>query len=1270
MSNELEPQIQSDWDSLDSALNKSHDEIFGDRKELGEEVQQTTETPVEPPEEELPVLGKAVKGVAETALQPVLGVADFASDVVGLVPFLKPVDEWWDKNSYRSTHPGHKLIRDASSIILPTMVGGGVVVGSAKAATQAMRIPKYAKTLGSIAAYTGVDTGVAMISSHSKDDDNLAATLNSWLGWQIPWATRASDSPDVRWRKNVYEAAGFAGGVELIGAAFTFARKARMIPKDDAASAAIVAKETQLGLFDDPVEAATKPRQLAREAAQDTEMREVLRADPNGEQGYNAFVNDIGEDAAGKAVTDLEADPLQAKLNQTQIQNNVDTLNGRAAPVADSSFQKRFQKAIDGNSRAAQLDELFTAISPQFDAVVGNTKIKSEQMNKAVDNLTQAIYGKDLNFKEFQFIVDDMKAVTFNSNNFLGVEQMEVATTAFNKAYAKMFDPDQMRASAMFTQQMGDDIADIGTAINMMGEGVDTSRQMKMMFEKLELLGNEVKTNEYITKKALEYKKLVSTGDETLAIDWLNRQGDEFDEYLSSIKAKSSEVNEVFQTIAKENPNYYRPLALAYDATNGEVDTITKLKAWAEENIGLIKKGFIDQNPEVPSWIVQGLQGARYNSVLSGLSAGRAALGNSILSVLKPASVMAGAKMTGDTATLKRASWVYGGFSENIKRAYKVMGDEWRLAMRDPDEAMTRGRADMQLARLENMEIMDQMAKAWEADGELGKVAMWKIARGLSWWNKQNFVRYGTNAMYAIDGFTNSLMASGMARARAYDELFDATKGAPLQSKFDELQRNLYDQAFDANGVLTDEAAKMASKEIALNMDNAMVSKFEDFMTHVPAAKGLFMFPRTGINAFELAWSFNPASNLGPAMTRARRVLSATTGEAKLAALKEHGIDITKNTDEAFASLKSEYIGRQIMGSTVIMGAGMWALEGNLTGNGPQDAAEKRRMMAMGWQPLSFKNPVTGEWHSYRGFEPFDKLLGLTGDIVYQANRVDQAVTEDWFRKLSYSISMNLTNSTFLSGFQPLVSMLSGDPGAWNRFLATQADMTLIPYKGVRSILNNAITPQLKDVENDFFAYLANANKFLFNSNEHLKDLLDVYDGEPIRYFDPTTAAMNSVLPMFKTNGGMEPWRQWLLSTGWDGLQTLRTNPITGMPLTTSERHYINNWIGKNAHLKQQIQNMMTWNDGFWSKKMKEYAKNRGWKSQAEYPVKEWLVHRELDLIHDRAFKGAWNSLEASNEKYTHLGREKRFRNQDLRRGRSGSAKESQKRVQVLLDMN
>ena len=264
----------------------------------------------------IPVYGQ----LKEHVLDPTaLGVGDFASDAIGLVPWLKPVDQWWDNNSQRSKNPAHKLIRDASSVIIPSMLGGGAIVGGAKAATQAMKIPKYAQILGTVGAYAGVDTTVAMISSHSKTDDNLAGTLNNWLGWQIPWGTRDSDSPDVRWKKNVYESAGLSAGVELLGAAFSFAKKAKLFPRDGGAEQAIRVRQQQLELFEDPVSAAIEPRRAARTAAQADEAVEALKADPLGEKGYNAFLNDLGDDAKGRAVVNLEPDPLMAKLDLSLI---------------------------------------------------------------------------------------------------------------------------------------------------------------------------------------------------------------------------------------------------------------------------------------------------------------------------------------------------------------------------------------------------------------------------------------------------------------------------------------------------------------------------------------------------------------------------------------------------------------------------------------------------------------------------------------------------------------------------------------------------------------------------------------------------------------------------------------------------------------------------------------------------------------------------------------------------------------------------------------
>ena len=510
-------------------------------------------------------------------------------------------------------------------------------------------------------------------------------------------------------------------------------------------------------------------------------------------------------------------------------------------------------------------------------------------------------------------------------------------------------------------------------------------------------------------------------------------------------------------------------------------------------------------------------------------------------------------------------------------------------------------------------------------------------------------------------------MASGFARTRAYDDLFTETGGVvddAFESRFMQKQQQLYDQAFDSTGLLTDEAAKHASREIALNLDSETAKRMESMIELYPVLKPLFMFPRTGINGFKQAWSYNPLSALPDAIGKGNRVFRATTRSEIEEVLRLHGITDFSDPNLALQTLKNEYRGRQMMGSAIVMGVGLMAANGDLTGNGPVEASEKQDMMRLGWKPNSIR--INGDWYSYRGFEPFQQILSMVADVAYNANRVDSAITEDWFSKIAYSISMNVTNQTFLSGMAPLVGIISRDETALKRFIAGWTD-PLVPFAwtGSRSVLNKAITPQLKDVENDILALHKNFSKFMFNSNDHLKDQLDVYTGERINYHDMPTAAINAVLPFFKSNGGIEPWRQWLLDTGWNNLNTLRTNRLNGHPLTADERYYINNWVAKYSGLKEQVIKLMKEDlrGGYTAR----YKEARGQMTQDEYPIGDSYIHDSLDKIHNDAFKKAWTALEAENASYRSMGILEEYKKVALERGDVEGAAEHQNEINDLI---
>ena len=80
------------------------------------------------------------------------GVIDTGFDVAGLIPWLKPAEEWWDEyhGRDRETNPVNKIIRDAAGIIIPTLSGGGIVFKGIQGLAQAGKIGTGLKAISGL----------------------------------------------------------------------------------------------------------------------------------------------------------------------------------------------------------------------------------------------------------------------------------------------------------------------------------------------------------------------------------------------------------------------------------------------------------------------------------------------------------------------------------------------------------------------------------------------------------------------------------------------------------------------------------------------------------------------------------------------------------------------------------------------------------------------------------------------------------------------------------------------------------------------------------------------------------------------------------------------------------------------------------------------------------------------------------------------------------------------------------------------------------------
>ena len=116
--------------------------------------------------------------------------------------------------------------------------------------------------------------------------------------------------------------------------------------------------------------------------------------------------------------------------------------------------------------------------------------------------------------------------------------------------------------------------------------------------------------------------------------------------------------------------------------------------------------------------------------------------------------------------------------------------------------------------------------------------------------------------------------------------------------------------------------------------------------------------------------------------------------------------------------------------------------------------------------------------------------------------------------------------------------------------------------------MSNAITSTQKDINTDIIKYVQNKIPI---ASSFLPEQKDIWTGEPLNDIDnPWLRILNSLSPV-KVSGTQEPWREWLLTTGWDGLSRLRKDSTGSYEYTEAERELIYEYIGEMQLYKKLI---------------------------------------------------------------------------------------------------
>ena len=452
-----------------------------------------------------------------------------------------------------------------------------------------------------------------------------------------------------------------------------------------------------------------------------------------------------------------------------------------------------------------------------------------------------------------------------------------------------------------------------------------------------------------------------------------------------------------------------------------------------------------------------------------------------------------------------------------------------------------------------------------------------------------------------------------------------------------------------------------------MNLDDGLASVISSATGQVPVLRSLFTFPKTGINALKYATTYTPIMAI-PGMNRYTKLLHAGQDLDKIKiALKEHDVDFdtTPNAMQIYNNLRREYIGRQASAATFVSVGMAYGLAGNIRGPGHHDPSRRQKERDnLGYIPYTIRIPGTDIWFDYRGLgEPVASLLTVVGSSSYYLGQTDTAVFQDVQDKLAWTVTAAYTNQSFVSQLEPLAGLLTGDETAINRFVSNEV-RSFIPQSGALGVMANAISSSQKDIHNNLIEYVMNRVPGL---NAMLPERIDYWTGDALNDIDnPILRAVNAVNPL-KASDGQEPWRQELLSIGYDGLSLVSKDTSGTLEYPAEVRELIYSRMGQTKPFKEAKRLLGM------SKYKIEIANLK--KARAAGMTTEQIrsqdteIYRRLDSVVRGSLKTAEASVMNENEyarQYIEKGKQSR---KYVQQGRTEEASQLQREMKTLLQM-
>ena len=1129
--------------------------------------------------------GKAFKNWSEANMAPAAGTIDFAVDTINMVantniPKFRPFETEYAQAS-----------REIASFVIPNIAlaqaGTAGAVGLQSKVGWGIGNTKLMKLFGNAGIDIGTGVAVDYVNAYSQEGDNLTGTLKKMFpktyGWiSNDWATLDSDSPEVKRAKSINEGAGMGVLSSLLEASGAFLRAAN---KTEQLTQLVPGNESAKGYFKE-LEKAKYDNKVPEEVFENSVKSQEEALDELG--AYNlSKATDLDQPMLGvhDAFTDAESgvrtvDPngvLGAAVDAARIADNIDTNYGRLGSIVTESALKFGLQADQLPKRTivkAIVDNLKKG--GNFAANVNGKYLSPEQIYKRGEELSEILLDPRMETGMLKATLDAFKDVTTEAGKKLNQTGYAAVMNTLKGYLDEFVNMDAIRASAYFTTSTAGQISDMAEGARYADGSEAVERAQEMILDRLEYLFVEKGWAAHYWGSSLNllntWKRF--SNDPTILAKSGGNPLDQTDEALANIVDRAKESIDSLRYIAKERPEFLKPLQLAWEFSDGNIDTLYKLQNFIHESLPNVRKAFLDFQPEIPNQIMQGVWSNIYNSVLSATTTpARAAAGNLGGIIAKPITTFAGAAISRDMKLMRRASYQYFALADTFGKAMHHMAFVFSKASRDPNSVSYIVRDDLVRKNEETMKLLKSSAEAYANEGEMAPMLLYNVAETLQDMGNHPWLRYGANAMTALDGFTRSVLASAEARGQVFDEVLSRGGSVPTKKALKDAADKHYYKMFDTKGMIQNSAVENASREIALNLDTENVKIMSNLVSRVPALRAFIMFPRTSDNVIQMFDKYSPYSAFTEQVnTLAYANLDEMSRIDVKAIAQKYGIPDDEHMYTKLAQLKAETLGRKAVGTAAILGAGFLFTQDRIHGRGHYDR-EVQRARGKDWLPQSIQG-FDGRWYSYAELGPVGDWLTLTADIFDNANSLDELTLETLTRKSMFVFGGALTNRSMFAGIEPLFDVLTGNPGAIRRWTASFGS-SLAPYSGLRNQLGKLLSPGMRELEADLADAMQNRNRLVdvINPSGALPKAYDWVDGREVGNMGFWTNAWNAIMPM-KVADGMSPEREFLIDIEYDARPTFHKSS-KGVEYTAAERSELFRVMGESHFFRDRLRFIM-----------------------------------------------------------------------------------------------